>query len=120
MEYEVVKLPSFEADLEKHQINKEKFDKFVLALSQKPAYLKDAHALKSTLSPLWSADFNTQSGLFIVLYFICEGKPERCFRMRADKNTIYINSQTELEHTCTLGKVFLCRLGRHNIYDILK
>ncbi len=57
-EYTIIRLPSLEADVEKFQIKPEKFEKFLNDLAKAPTYLKDAHALKAILQPLWSADFN--------------------------------------------------------------
>jgi len=118
--YEIIRLPSFEGDVEKLQVKKEKLDKFINDLSKAPSYLKDAHPLKSILEPLWSADFNSDNGLLVVLYFICDGVSGRCFRLRALQNQTYLDSKEILEHICNKKRVYLCRIARHNIYNIIK
>lgn len=118
--YEIVRLSGFEADVEKYQAKPEKLEKFLNDLSRSPTTLKDAHALTSVLAPLWSADFNSNIGLLVVLYFICDGVPGRCFRLRAIDNATYVQIREHVEHTCNKKRIYVCRMGRHEIYNILE
>jgi mRNA-degrading endonuclease YafQ of YafQ-DinJ toxin-antitoxin module len=117
-EYLPVRLPSFEADVERDQPDLKKLDKFISDLSKAPRTLKNAHSLRAVLKPIWSCHFNTAKGNKIVIYFVCDG-PGKCFKEKAVKNTFYLKFQKDLFHTCDgVKKIFLCHMKDHKIYNI--
>ncbi|KKT22797.1 hypothetical protein A2108_01155 [Candidatus Wolfebacteria bacterium GWA1_42_9] len=111
-DWELKNLPSFDSDLEKYQIVGENFDKWLGDFKKAPHKLKNAHALRGVLKYHWTAHFNSEVLTYTVIYFICWGKEENCFKKKVKVNSGNVNS---LRHSCEAnkGKVFLMRIIPH-------
>ncbi len=118
-EWEIVFLPSFQADLEKYQPNQEKLDKWFLDLQKKPDYINNAHPLHGPQKPLWSAHFNVGVN-YVIIYLLCNGNPDRCFLKHQMERFDYID-RSLVEHICNNAqkKIYVCRMGTHRTYKEL-
>ena len=113
--WELVRLPSFEADLEQYQIDEAKLNKWLEDFEKAPNRIKNAHPLKGVLKPLWSAHFNEKK-TYIVIYLLCDGNEASCFSRYKLSQFSYIPFEIITEHKCNKDsrKVLLCRCDIHD------
>lgn len=115
-EWELVKLPSFEADLQKYNVDQDKLNKWFEDLQKKPDYINNAHALMATWKPFWSAHFNEKAN-YIILYLLCTGNEDLCFLSKNLEYFSFLDFEI-IKHICDKNskKIFVCRFGTHKIY----
>jgi len=118
MVWSIVRLPSFEEDLGRYSVSQEKLDKWVDDLTKAPMQIKNAHALRGTEKPLWSAHFNPGNFTYVVKYALCDGNEDQCFLKRGIEQHLASAYMSLVQHTCDKknGKVFLLRIGTHAVY----
>ena len=111
-EWEIITLPSFNAGVEKHQLDQDKLQKWCSDLKKSPTKMKDAHALKGTWKYHWAADFNTGT-TFTVVSLWCGGKKELCFLGKGVKvDAGYVDFLKNISEKGK-GKIFLIEVGPH-------
>lgn len=120
-DWNVVRLPTFDDDFEKHQVDVKKFEKWVGDLKKAPMTIKNAHALHGYAKPLWSAHFNPGGTNYPIIYFLCDGRPMYCFMNHGIERHINEKYESLIKHSCDKNKklIILFRLDTHSIYDKL-